>query len=363
LTRGVEPTVVSLASSAETFEPLVRSIGVSVITLDRGSRIGTIRSLRQLIRRNHPDLIHTVLFESDVLGRLAALGLDVPVITTLAGLTYGPERRNDPRVPAAKLGLARAIDGWTARRLTSRFHAVSETVKRSAVGSLGIEPDRVTVIGRGRDAALLGEPGEARREESRRRLELAQDAEVVLALGRQEFAKGHRYLVEAARGLDRPRLRVIVAGLAGHQSSALDRSVRTQGLEGRVSFLGHRSDVPDLLAAADVFVLPSVSEGAGGALIEAMAMGLPIVASDLPAIREAVKDRTSALLVPPGDPAALRRAIETLLDDEGIRRRMGSEGRRIFLDRFTIQATTERLVDLYREVLPVTGPRLAEASS
>jgi glycosyltransferase involved in cell wall biosynthesis len=362
VSRGVEPTVVCLMSSDQGFEPLVRSLGVSVISLDRGSRLATIRALRRVFRREDPDLIHTALFESDVSGRLAAVGLDVPLISTLAGLTYGSDRLDDPRVPAAKLRMARAVDGWTARRLTRRFHAVSETVKRSAVTSLRIDPDRVVVIERGRDPGLLGEPSDDRRREARRRLEVPEDADLVLAIGRQEFAKGHRYLVEAAARLDRRRLRVVVAGRPGHESAALEALIRDHRLEGRASFLGHRSDIPDLLAAADVFVLPSVSEGAGGALIEAMGLGLPIVASDLPAVREAVEHGRSALLVYPRDPAALAVAIQRLLEDGSLRARLGSEARGIFLERYTIEASTDRLMDLYRQVVPERSSRLAEAS-
>jgi glycosyltransferase involved in cell wall biosynthesis len=363
MSRGIDPVVVCLSTTEETFEPLVRSSGVRLVTLAARSRLGTIRTLRALFRRERPDLIHTTLFESDLAGRLGAAGTGIPVLTTLAGLTYEPERLDNPRVRAARLRAAQTIDGWTARRLTRRLHAVSETVKRSAVKSLKVDPDLVVVIPRGRDPDLLGEPSPARRRAVRERLGIPQEAEVVLAAGRLEQPKGHRYLVEAAASLHRPRLRVLLAGRAGHESGALGALVRGLDLEKRVSLLGHRTDVPDLLAATDVFVMPSLLEGAAGALIEAMAMAAPIVASDLPATRETLRDEGSALLVPPRDPAALGAAIERLLEDASLRARLGAEARGVFRHRFTIDAITERLVDLYRQILRVRRPRMERASS
>jgi glycosyltransferase involved in cell wall biosynthesis len=363
MTRGVDPMVACLATTEETLEPMVRSHGIRLEMIDASSRLATVRTLRALFRRERPELIHTALFESDVAGRLGAAGSGIPVLTTLAGPTYEPGRLDDARVRPSRLWAARAIDGWTARRLTRRLHAVSEAVKRSAVRSLRVDPERVVVIPRGRDPRLLGEPSEPRRRAARERLGARKDAELVLAAGRQELPKGHRYLVEAATALHRPQARILVAGRAGGESRALQDLVLRRRLEGRVSFLGHREDVADLLAASDVFVMPSVREGAPGALIEAMAMAVPIVASNLPTIREILEHERSALLVPTKDPAAIAAAIDRLLGDPDLRARLATEARRLFQDRFTIEAIAGRMVDLYSETLQESHPRLAGASS
>jgi glycosyltransferase involved in cell wall biosynthesis len=363
MARGVDPTVVCLAWTEESLEPMVRSHGIPLVQIDARSRLATVGTLRALFRRERPDLIHTTLFESDLAGRLGAAGSGIPVLTTLAGSTYEPGRLDDTRVRASRLRAARAIDGWTARRLTRRLHAVSEDVKRSAVRSLRVDPERVVVIPRGRDPRLLGEPSEARRRAVREALGAREDSELVLAAGRQELPKGHRYLVEAAATLHRPRTQILVAGREGGESPALRELVLKLGLEGRVSFLGYREDVADLLAASDVFVMPSVREGSPGALIEAMAMAVPIVASDLPTIREILEHERSALLVPPRDPVAIAAAIDRLLDDPELRTKLATEARGLFQNRFTIAAIADRMVDLYRETLRETHPRLAGASS
>jgi hypothetical protein len=211
----------------------------------------------------------------------------------------------------------------------------------------------VTVVPRGRDPERLGRPSAERRRRARAALGLDDGAELALAVGRHEFAKGLPDLVEAAAALAprRPRLTVLVAGRPGALTGELERRIAAAGLDGRVRLLGHRDDLPELLAAADLFVFPSLYEGMPGALIEAMALGLPAVASDLPAVREVVEPGASALLAPPGDPAALGAAIEALLDDRARAAALGRRGREIFERRFTLDRSVAGMLDLYHRLL------------
>jgi glycosyltransferase involved in cell wall biosynthesis len=143
----------------------------------------------------------------------------------------------------------------------------------------------------------------------------------------------------------------MLAGRRGSVSPRLDAVLRGTGLDGEVRFLGHRDDVPEVLAAADLFVFPSLLEGLGGALIEAMALGLPIVASDLPAVREVVEEGANALLVPPGSPGRLADAMRALIDDPERMVAFGARGREIFEERFTIERSVEQMVGLYERVI------------
>ena len=118
--------------------------------------------------------------------------------------------------------------------------------------------------------------------------------------------------------------------------------------EARVRFLGHRSDVPELLAAADLFVFPSLFEGLPGAVIEAMALALPVVAADIPAVREVVEPGGSAVLVPTRDSAALAEALGSLLEDAERRESFGRRGREIFEERFTLAQSAEKMISFYR---------------
>jgi glycosyltransferase involved in cell wall biosynthesis len=310
---------------------------------------GWIRELRSLIRNERPALIHTSLFEADIAGRLAGAGTPIPVLTSLVNTSYDLVRLDDPAVNRSKLAATRVIDAWTARHLTTHFHAITNAVKDAAVRDLRVPPSSITVIPRGRDPERLGEPSSARRARARRSLGLDGDPFVLLSVGRQEFQKGQWHLLEAmpAIGSRVPEALLLLAGRDGNASGRLRGTAARMSLNGRARFLGHRDDVPEVLAAADLFVFPSLYEGLGGALIEAMALGLPIVASDLPAIREVVEDGRNAVLVPPGSPPALSAAVTDLAEDRDRRRRMGERGREIFRERFTLERSARRMVELF----------------
>ena len=349
---GVEPVVSCMFVRPDGVERSIIEAGHRVAFLRSSTNLGRVLEVRRVIRAVMPDLIHTSIFESDVIGRVAAWGTNVPVVSSVVGITYGPERLLDPNVRRWKLRAVREIDGWTARRLTSHLHAVSRAVKDAAVRSLRIPPEKVTVIERGRDRDRLGHPSMERRMRGRRELGIPADAEVVLSIGRLEHQKGHRHLIEAVdRIRDRARLLALVAGRDGHLSADLKKQVRTLGLDDTVRFLGHRDDVPDLLAAADALVLPSLSEGAAGAAIEAMALGVPVVASDLPSLREVTEEGASGLLVPVAAPEAIAGGIVRLLEDRTLARALGTRGREIFERRFTLDRAVDRMIGMYRSVM------------
>ena len=353
----IDPLVACLFARDEGVEEAVRSSGVEVQILPGNRLAGRVVSLRRLIRSRRPAIVHTAIFESDVAGRMAAIGSEAALVTSLVNTPYDAVRLHDPNVRRLSLRTARWLDGWTARNMTTHFHAVSETVKRAAVDDLRIPPDRITVVPRGRDPERLGVPSPARRLASRRALGWDPDDEVIVTIGRHEFQKGHRYLLEAVGRLrrTRPRLRVIVAGRRGNASADVEAMRRSLDLVDEVRFVGHRDDVPSLLAAADLFVFPSLYEGFGGALIEAMALGLPIVASDVPAIREVVEEGRNSLLVPRGDPDALATGIAELLDQAERREAFGRWSRRRFEERFTLDRVVPPMVELYRSLVRRPG--------
>ncbi len=349
---GISSSVVCFFER-EGIQELVQAAGFDVRCLRARSWWGRFRELRALLRAERPDILHTVLFEADVIGRLAAGGTGVLMLTSLVSTSYEPVRLQDPNVRRSRLAAARIVDGWTARHLGTHFHAITPAVKESAARRLKLCPERITVIERGRDARRLGDPTPERRARARFDLGLEDWDSLVLTVGRQEFAKGHRFLVEAfARISDEvPGARLVVAGPEGHASGELENAVTRHGVQDRVRLLGGRSDVPELMAAADLFVFPSLYEGLGGALIEAMALGLPVVASDIPAIRGIVEDGRSALLAPPASPEALAAAVVRLLKDPERRASFGRRGREIFETRFTLQRSTQRMIELYRSLV------------
>lgn len=342
------------------FEEEVLQAGHDVRFLSGRTLLAKALALRRVIVDEQPDLVYTTLYDADIAGRLAAAGLPVPVMTNLVNTAYDKARAGDPNVSPLRLKVAQLLDGFTARHLTDHFHAISQAVKDSTVEQLGVAPNRITVVRRGRDANRLGERSEGRRIAVRRELGLLPENQVILTVGRQEFQKGHTHLIEAfARVIDEnPLARLVIAGREGHATPALAAQIDQLGLGKCVFMLGHRDDVAHLMAASDMFVFPSLYEGLGGALIEALGLGLPIVASDIPALREVVREGVNADLVPPGDPEALAVAVGALLNDRGRLQRYGVASRLVFDAEFRLEVSLgQTLALLDRVARQRGGPR------
>jgi glycosyltransferase involved in cell wall biosynthesis len=359
---GIEAIIACLDRRTYGVEAEVLASGADVRFLPRRP-IARLRELRRIVAKESPDLIHTTILASNLVGRLASIGNPATVLTSLVNTPYAPIRKRDPRVRPLALSAIRLIDIATARRLTDHFHAITEAVKSWAVADMRIDPRLITVVHRGRNLDRLGEVGPERRRSARHVLGLRDEDEVVLSVGRQEFQKGQRFLLEAVAALAprRPRLRLLIAGRRGASSPELDRLLDVPELAGRVHVLGHREDVPDLLAASDLFAFPSLFEGLGGSVLEAMALGLPIVASDLPAVREIVEEGGNALLVPVAAADELGGAIDRILQDPSLARAFGQRSREIFLERFTSTRSAEAMIDLYRHLTPGSTRQAAGA--
>ncbi|HEV2068506.1 MAG TPA: glycosyltransferase family 4 protein [Acidimicrobiales bacterium] len=348
--RGLRPTVICLHRRQEGVHGRIEALQVPVIYL-AGNRVHTrVAEARRVVRNLRPALVHTTLFEANLVGRLATVGTDVPVLTSLVSPPYDLQRL-PPDASRAGFRAAQAIEAVGGRLLTDHFHAISAAVKEAAMANLRVREDRITVIPRGREPVRLGLQSTSRRSSARTALGVAPGSPLIVAVGRREHVKGHRHLLAAVDVLRRefPDLLLMVVGREGGASASLDGMVERHGLGHNVRFLGHREDVPEFLAAADVFACPSLSEGLGGAVIEAMALGVPTVASDIAALRE-VTGGDAALLVPPGDPDALAHGLAALLTDPKRARSLGEAGRRRYLDSYTVDRMVDQTWDLYQRL-------------
>lgn len=348
---GIHLTVATFHSRTEGVESEVADL-VDVRSVGPGPARGLMR-LRNLIREAEPDVIHTTLFESDVTGRIASVGSGARVVSSIVNASYSGSAATKPGVSPTKLAAARMIDGWTARRFVDRFHALTETAKRSAVEALGIDPESIDVIGRGRDPERLGRFSEHRRRSIRSSLGIGDDTPLLLSVGRREYQKGQIHAIEAMAhiGARHPGAMLLIAGRRGPMSSRLESTTRDLGLTQSVRFLGHRPDVPDLMVAADVLVFPSLYEGFGGTLIEAMALDLPIVTSDLEVLREVAGD--AALYAPTADARALAERARLPLESEDVVRDLRERGRKRFEDRYTIDRVSQQMCEMYRTMTGV----------
>ncbi|WP_052336740.1 glycosyltransferase family 4 protein [Nocardioides alkalitolerans] len=235
----------------------------------------------------------------------------------------------------------------TALEPVDRIITVSHW-QRATYEHMGVAAHRMVTVPNG----VHPHTGSLGRDAARRELGLRPEQPVVMTVGRLTVMKGHRYLVEAVPMLlERfPDLVVVVVG-EGHLREVLEERARTLGVAHAVRFPGHRTDARDLLAAADVFVLPSRHEGMPLAVLEAMDASLPVVGTRVIGTSEAVDDGVTGRLVAPQDPTALAGAIDGLLGDPALRRRMATAGKRRHEELFTATRMARDTAEVYDEAL------------
>jgi glycosyltransferase involved in cell wall biosynthesis len=232
-----------------------------------------------------------------------------------------------------------------------RLIAVSEGLRRTYEG-IGVPPELFVTVPNG----VARQDDRTSRAEARRALGLGPDQPVVLTVGRLTHMKGQWHLIDAVPGLAArfPGLAVVLLGDGPLRDSLQERAARA-GVAGNVVFCGHRPDARQLLAAADVFVLPSRHEGMPLAALEAMEAGLPVVATRVIGSAEVVDDGVTGALVRPGDPTALGAAVARLLAAPVLRRRQGAAGRRRYEDFFTRERMAVETAEVYESVLAEAG--------
>jgi glycosyltransferase involved in cell wall biosynthesis len=350
--RGVRTSIVTVRADDGGLRDRLAALGVGHTRLRRRDPVGMTIELRNMVLRERPDLVHTTLLFASLTGRVAARSARTPVVTTLANSDYGPEHQANSRYGKWSVQGVHAADLLTAP-LTTRFHAVSVSVARVMGRRLRIPAQRIEVVYRGRDPARLGAPTPERRRQVRAALSVDESAPVVLSVGRLDQQKGVETTIAAFRRLAArmPGAVLLVAGRPGNARAAVEAEARrTPG----VRLLGHRTDVPDLMCAADVLSFPSRWEGLGGTLVEAMALRLSVVASDIPPVAETIGD-VGWPLVRPDDGQALADGLASVLGAGRANDARKDAGERRFRERFTAEAAAEGMAGLYLSVLRARG--------
>ncbi len=309
----------------------LRNTGVAVerLRLDGPVSLRCVRELEALVRDRRIDLVHSHEFTMSVYGAWAARRAGVPHVITMHGGRYyatGPHRRLALR---------------TAVRASRGAVAVSAHVARQLCGDLRLAPRFVTVIPNG------VHPAPAIAGTLRRELGLAPDDSLIVTVGNLYPVKGHADLIEAVAAMSdaAPRAHLAIAG-RGALHDALARQARALGLASRVHLLGFRADVQNILASADLFALPSLSEGLPLALLEAMSRGLPVVATDVGEVA-AVLGADGGIVVPPGNAASLATALLRLLAHREAAQRLGQAAQRRVAAHFDLRHTVARYAELY----------------
>lgn len=308
-------------------------------------------ALARSLRSAPPDLIHTHTPAGGLVGRLAAViaGWRGPIVHTFHGLPFQPGR----------LGLTERAFLLVERALARRTALFLSQARGDALRAvdLGIARDgKTVVIGNGTDVRRFA-PDQAGRERIRAELGLSDKAIAVLCVARLVREKGVLELADAALRLaGRSELHFLVVGEALPSdrtgvTALLDAHPVVVALGDRWRRLGSRADVDEVMRGSDLFVLPTYREGLPRSVIEAMASGLPVIASDIPACRELVRPGETGLLVAVRDAPALARAIATLLDDAALRTAMSARARQIAVGEHDEDRIVERQVELLRGVV------------
>ncbi|MGO8760519.1 MAG: glycosyltransferase [Desulfobaccales bacterium] len=290
-----------------------------------------------VIYRRRVDLIHVNSYVPGNYVRLAAALMQVPiVIDHWHGFTRFSRKR---RLICRALG-----------RFTDLSLAVSRGVKDYLVAEIGLDPAKVRVVANGVDVAAIdaARPGPV----VRRELGLPEGVPLIGLVGRLDhWGKGHRELFEAmAQIRDRHPVHALIVG-GGRREAEVRQLAESLGLAEAVHFLGQRQDVPDLLNAMDILVLPSYSEGVSLALLEAMAAGLPVIASAVGSTPEVVTDGGNGLLIPPRDAAALAGALERLLSDPAGAQKLGANARAHVREHFSLERLGREINEIYGELV------------
>jgi len=326
------------------FVAMLRAEGLAVVSLSqlRGpiapwADLRAVGQLRAALRAFGPDLVALHTAKAGLLGRLAALGQGAPVVFNPHGWSFVEG------VAPARAALFRTLERLAAP-LADRIVTVSEFSRRLALDAGVGTPETIRCVPNGvpdlpawaHAAPDLGPP-------------------TLIAVARLEAPKDPLLLLHALATL-RDRSWTLEWIGDGPLLAPAARLARRQGLAARCRFVGARDDVPQRLAAAALLVLPTRHEALPLCVLEAMRAGLPVVASRVGGVPEAVVHGQTGRLVPPRDPAALARALAELLDDPAARRAAGEAGRRRYLSRFSFARQYAATLHVYRELLPGLDP-------
>lgn len=302
-------------------------------------------TLVRLLRRLRPDIVHTHTAKAGALGRVAAKLAGVPIIihTFHGHVLDGYFNRGATRF---FLGIERYLAAITTKVLT-----VSDGQRRDLL-RLGIgRPETVGVmpLGLELDGFLRSD---LRRGEVRRRLGISMETPLIGIIARLAPIKDHATFLEAASELRKshPDIRFLIVG-DGERRSHLEQQAHALGLSDCIHFVGWQRDLEPIYADLDLVVLSSLNEGTPLSLIEAMAAGLPVVATKVGGVPDLVADGKTGLLVPPKDPMAMSRAVDTLLGDANRRRQMGRMGRDAVYPLYSNAALIDRMHRLYSALL------------
>jgi glycosyltransferase involved in cell wall biosynthesis len=337
-----EPAVLSFTDGPMVSRLRAMGVNTHIIHTERPFDIGIWRRVKELLQKESPDVLHAHGTRASSNTLWAARRLGIPVVYTIHGWSF-----HDDQHPAV-----RNMRIWGERYITTRTAiniAVSASNRQSGLRYM---PDlKAEVINNGIDQRRFEPSGNFK--DIRKELGIPTDALLVLFMARFTGHKQPLTLIRAFKGAmdSMPGSHLLMVGEGDEREAGL-RLAEELGIGERISFQPFRQDVPDVLAAADVFVLPSLWEGLPIGLLEAMAMGKAVVATRVDGTREIVRSGDNGLLVEPGNITALTSALIEMSRDPSFRKKLGQKAQQTVQDEFNASDMTRRIEKIYQDLSP-----------
>lgn len=319
-----------------------RDAGIKVFNLKMRNRVdlGAIICLYRLLKKGNIKILHTHLIQADMYGFLAGKMAGVPIIIST---------KHNPDEFRKKFSIPVRLDGIFGNH-SDRIIAVSQAVKDFFIKWERISTGKFTVIHNGIDLEEFNFDTDIPGKKKELGIDLS--SKIVGMVGRLDHQKGHRFFLQAMPEIIKavPEVKFLIVG-DGPLRGKLEELGRELKVDRQVIFTGGRRDIPEIISIMDVFVLPSIFEGFGIVLLEAMTMGKPVVASRVGGIPGIVTPGLNGLLVEPARPLEIAASVVKLLKEPAEAKRMGNAGREEVKRRFTVETMVKKIDRLYKELL------------
>ncbi len=342
LNKGIKVEIICLTDDIIAKTAREHDISVKIFPMKNIFDLRVIKQLNKYIKKSKPHIIHTHGFRANFIGRLANIGDDTPVITTVhSSMYYDYSNR-------AKKIFYHRIDKLT-RPLTNKYIAVSEALKKELEGD-GISCNRIEMVynGLSLDFPLNKEVTPYIREE----LGIESDVPLLISIGRLESVKNHKMLLDIFATLKQNNIKYhgLIVG-DGSLLTELKEISKSLNIDDRVHFLGFREDIYELLTESDLFLLTSTMEGFGVTLLEAMAAHTPVVVTEVGGMQEIVKLANNGYVVPVDDIVQFVARVEAILAQPELEAKLAENGYKSLLKHFTADRFVDNTIEVYKQVL------------
>jgi glycosyltransferase involved in cell wall biosynthesis len=319
----------------------IEKLGIKVIYLNSAPRLFNIILVWKvfcILRKLEIDILHTSLFYANFFGRVASLTRKIPITITEERSMYYEKK-------IYHVWIDRLLARFTDKIIVCSMSVLNFTMKQEKIPFEkfyliynGVDEDRFSIS--------------SSKSELRRRYGFSADQFIIGTVGSIIPKKGHKFLIEAARNFcpQMPDCKVLIVG-EGSSKKDLEDLVQKENLTDFFVFMGARKDIPELMKLMDVFVLSSLQEGFPRVLVEAMYMGLPVIASSVSGVPELVLDGETGFLVPPGNSKSICEKVLILNSDNDLRNKMGTKARERIQERFLSKHYLNKLEALYDDLI------------